>query len=331
MEVNKTMGELTHIQQQTAIVLTKLEHRFLQSPDIGAKPGFQERAVTKAIEQAFRINNNAEVKGALTRLFGQELAALDIPLTNLEGEKVNLYDALIENVLDGGTIKDRSCLVPFGGELVPFHEKASPILTRSAFISRVLGEHRKQNELRRPDAEGGPSEHHVSIGMIDLHNLRGADFEIEGQVDKPADVLVNKAARAIRDAFKKLGYTDPTKLEKENKSWELGRYGGDEFVFGLFGDFSQEEREALYREIQKQLASDNNMSYYTYLDVSGDPVIKKERILLKELNANHNVVDVIQFPDDHEPLQINQMIFLALKIVLIILENNIQNFLPILT
>ncbi|MCX6731182.1 MAG: hypothetical protein NTZ55_05020, partial [Candidatus Roizmanbacteria bacterium] len=59
--------------------------------------------------------------------------------------------------------------------------------------------------------------------------------------------------------------------------------------------------EALYKEIQKQLASDKNMSYYRYLEASGDPVIKKERILLKELNANHDVVDVIQFPDDHEP------------------------------
>lgn len=269
-------------------------------------PQFEEKTVTQAVERALGISQVKQ--DALHRLFGNKLGALKLTVPETDEEKgvTNIFESLLASVFDEGTSIDRECKVPGYSEV--YVETACPTLNRSAFITRVLQEHDRQNKMQ---AKG--QQYDISIGLIDLKNIRGADFEIEGQKDKPADVLINKAARAIRDAFKALGYANK-ELILQGKSWEVGRYGGDEFVITLFGNFDPEAKAALYEEIQKQLALPENKGYYQYQYIEEDghirTEVKYEKMQLKE-DSQGNVVELVEFPEGGEvsTLQNRKIIF----------------------
>jgi len=268
-----------------------------QKSSIASNPEFQKKTVERAVSKASLISQ--EKQNALRRLFGNELDMLTIPETNREQGVTNIFESLFDGVFDGGTSKYRKCEIP--GVAEPFEAGSVPILTRSAFITRVLQEHNVQNLYALKGEEYG-----VSIGLIDIHNLRGADFELPNQEDKPADVLINKAARAIRSAFDALHYTSDEKKRK-NKSWEIGRYGGDEFVIGLFGSFTSEEKKQLFDEVQRQLALPENNAYYQYSLSDGEVVIKHEPIQLK-VGSSGKIVEEIEFPKDGDKTLTDQRV-----------------------
>ncbi len=290
MVVESTIGDITN---RLLKILDVLGGQ--RKGSVLANPEFQKRTVERAVSKASLISQ--EKQNALRRLFGYELAMLTIPETNSEQGVTNIFESLFDGVFDSGTSKYRKCEIPNVQE--PFEAGSVPILTRSAFITRVLQEHRVQNLLALKGQDYG-----VSIGLIDIHNLRGADFELPNQEDKPADVLINKAARAIRNAFDSLHYTSD-ESKRINKSWEIGRYGGDEFVVGLFGSFSPEEKRKLYEEIQRQLALPENNSYYQYTLADGEAVIKREPIQLKS-SSNGSVVEEIEFPQSGDETLVDQ-------------------------
>lgn len=274
------------IAQRTARLLSILDVLGgQQKSSIASNPEFQKKTVERAVSKASLISQ--EKQNALRRLFGDELDMLTIPETNKEQGVTNIFESLFDGIFDGGTSKYRKCEIP--GVAEPFEAGSVPILTRSAFITRVLQEHNVQNLHALKGEDYG-----VSIGLIDIHNLRGADFELPNQEDKPADVLINKAARAIRNAFDALHYTSDEDKRK-NRSWEIGRYGGDEFVIGLFGSFTPEEKKQLYDEVQRQLALPENNAYYQYILSDGDIEIKREPIQLK-VGSSGKVVEEIEFP-----------------------------------
>jgi len=111
------------------------------------------------------------------------------------------------------------------------HEEGAYVMRRSTFISeieeRLRQEVNKQGRLPRPN-----------FSFIDISNVRSADVEVT-QGSKAADLLVNRAAKAIEQAT--IQFCQERGIEKKQHP-TIGRYGGDEFVIGWIPALTPEEK-----------------------------------------------------------------------------------------
>lgn len=269
-----------------ANVLTKLQ--LAQEQGIMPRKGLDayNHSVGHVFERQMKVLNNSEEKQALHRLFKSQIDILKDPGSEGVENATSLFEGLFDHVFDAGTNRKVDCTfhaknkngemekVTYASEPVPIHSRASLI-----------------NNLLEHDAQGSQ----VEIGLIDLQDLRSADFTLEGQKHNPGDVLINKAASALRSALHEV-WNDPTIGLRDNSklSYEVGRYGGDEFMFALIGDYTQNQRERILETIERHLGQQKG--YYRRPEGQGF-IIEEDSIRLKT-NPDGKKAKWIEIPQD---------------------------------
>jgi len=195
---------------------------------------------TRSFEAKMNVSTETkkERDSALRRIFGSTIKSFEFPD---DVRATNIFNGLFNHIFDSGTNRNIECDVQAGNEIVHISETAIPIHSRSSLITYTM-------EQLQPGKK-------VEFGMIDLQNFRDADFDL-GKNDKgvhSADIILNKSARAIRSALKEVwrefGY------KYKDNSYELGRYGGDEFVIALFGDMAIGSKEEIMKRVQMKIES----------------------------------------------------------------------------
>ncbi|MCX6732696.1 MAG: hypothetical protein NTV98_04105, partial [Candidatus Roizmanbacteria bacterium] len=211
-----------------------------------------------------------------------------------------LFETLCDHAFDPGAVRDVSCVVPVGkGKIDTLYEaEGVPIHSRASLIGNVL-EHMYTGNKK------------IEIGLVDLSDLRSADSPLEGQKNNPADVLINKSASAIRRAIHKVWMEDPElqkSIGKKNPehTYEIGRYGGDEFIFALIGIYTNEQREKIILEIRETLAAEKG--YYKKIELGAIPKEKgggfrqievwEERPIGLKKGKEGDIVEWITLPED---------------------------------
>lgn len=230
----------------------------------------------QAVERAQKVETHVERMNALRRVFGPDINTY-ITKDSLPGENIIL--GLFDHVFDQGTNRDTTCHVKLpDGSVRIISEPAVPIHSRSSFITSV------QHDIAQNKS--------VTIGMIDLARFRDADFEnvhAPPNTVRSADVVANKAARAIRTALKNVW--EELGLNFQTDSYEVGRYGGDEFVIALSGDQATKVRSDIMHKIQHTIESERGF----YRDNDGH--IQLENVKLKRINKQGDVVEWISPPN----------------------------------
>lgn len=219
------------------------------------------------------IDITTERNNALKRILGPNIEPFYFPDNPTA---TNIFHGLFNQVFDSGSNRNVSCNIQVGEKVVHLSEAAVPIHSRSSLITHSM-EQIKQGK-------------NVEFGMIDLQDFRDADFDL-GEMDQgihSADIIVNKSARVIRAALKEvwgeLGF------DYNQHSYELGRYGGDEFVIALFGDKAINAKETIIKKIQKKLESETG-----YYKKNGE--IKELPIQLNRANEKDSVVEWLRPPE----------------------------------
>lgn len=269
-----------------ASVLTKLQLAQEQGIMPRKGPDAYNHAVGHVFERQMKVYGNSDEKKALRRLFSSQIDMLKDPESEGVEGATSLFEGLFDHVFDAGT--NRKVESTFQAknkegkmEKVTYTSEPVPIHSRASLINNLL-EH---------DAKGSS----VEIGLIDLQDLRSADFILEGQKHNPGDVLINKAASALRSALHEawndaeIGILDNPKL-----SYEVGRYGGDEFMFALIGDYTQNQKEKILATIEKHL--EKQKGYYRRPE-GQDYIIEEDTIRLKS-NPDGKKAKWIEIPQD---------------------------------
>ncbi len=226
--------------------------------------------------------SNVEQAKAIKRIYGDEI--LDLFTIPHNEKATSLFYGLLNYIFDPGTNRDVSCTINVNGQNEELHEKPVPIHSRSSLIAYSMEKIQK-----------GQS---VEFGMIDLQNLRGADFDL-GELDKgihSADIILNKTVSSIRRALKQSW--GEYGFDIKEQSYELGRYGGDEFVIALFGDKAIAKKQEIVNKVKEEIS--NEKGYYK----KGE-VIEKLPIELKK-NEDGSFVDWMRLPHD----EMERMIYL---------------------
>lgn len=269
-----------------ASVLTKLQ--VAQERGIMPKKPLESYnpAVGHVFERQMKVYGNGEEKKALRRLFKDEIDKLKDPASEGVENATPLFEGLFDHVFDTGTNRKVECTfdarnregkmekVTYASEPVPIHSRASLI-----------------NNLLEHDAKGKT----VEIGLVDLQDLRSADFGLDSQKHNPGDVLINKAAAGLRSALHEV-WNDPTIGLRDNPalSYEVGRYGGDEFMFALIGTYTQRQKEQILERIETHL--EKQKGYYRRPEGKGF-IIEEDSIRLKK-NPDGKKAKWIEIPQD---------------------------------
>lgn len=268
---NKTIAPMPEYVADIAHVLTKLQ--IAQEQGIIPKKGLDayNHAISHVFERQTKVSGNSEERKALRRLFKGEIDMLRDPESEGVEGATSLFEGLFDHVFDAGTNRKVECTfdaknrsgqmekVTYASDQVPIHSRASLI-----------------NNLLEHDAKGSS----VEIGLIDLQDLRSADFILDGQKHNPGDVLINKAASSLRNALHEV-WNDPAVglCDNPKLSYEVGRYGGDEFMFALIGNYTANQKEKILEVIERHLGQQKG--YYRRPEGQGF-VIEEDSIRLKQ-------------------------------------------------
>lgn len=269
-----------------ATVLTKLQIAQEQGILQRKGPDAYKHAVGHVFERQTKVNRSSEEKNALRRLFKDQIDTLKSPEAEGIEDSTSIFEGLFDHVFDAGTNRKVECtfdVINRNGEMekVTYASEPVPIHSRASLISNLL-EH---------DAKGS----RVEIGLIDLQDLRSSDFVLENQKHNPGDVLINKAASALRNALREV-WNDPNIGLHDNPAltYEVGRYGGDEFMFALIGEYTQSQKEQILETIERHLEGERG--YYQWHN-GEDFIIEEDGIRLKR-NPDGKKAQWIEIPQD---------------------------------
>lgn len=207
----------------------------------------------------------------LREIYGDEINEIDVLLP---GEKIKRATSLLNGFFihasDSGLAREVEFYPPDGTV-----DSAGPVLmlSRRALISKVLKEIMPEGKYN-----GKP----LVLAMIDIANVRGADFPVE-KGDRAADWMLNKVAEVINETLKSV-------LSQKEKGIKclVGRYGGDEFLLAIIGGNSDENQQLLNTFEQALKEKLGEIKGY----FKKDDVIVREPVNLKEGRINQ-----INFPD----------------------------------
>jgi len=241
----------------------------MSNPDSLVHPGaivkLDSREFKRAEERLSRISK-AKMDFLRTHYY-QNLDDLAKSYSGLERDQIEhrteLITSIFDRAIDHGLARN-VCYVNQQGE----EQKAEGVIMfgRTALLREVV----REVELN-PDK--GTK---INFGMIDIAGLRKADFLVD-KGDKSADVIVNTTAVVIEKAVKEIWDKQIQKEAsfKDNHSYYLGRYGGDEFSFALIGDDLDNVKKEIEINIKSKLAE--KKAYY----IQDDKSITHESIALK--------------------------------------------------
>ncbi len=230
--------------------------------------------LTEKSNDLLEKDSSQMIQNALSRIYGGELASLQQP--GADASATNLFLPLLTHIFDKRTLEKVECTV--NGTLIS--EEATPIHTRSSFISKVLSE----------------KNYPLTIARIDLKEFRNADFDVGNSNGvRPADVIINNTARAMREALKEVVSRNMT---TPDLTYEVGRYGGDEMVIAFGGGgWTQQLQDEVMNTVFRNLAE--KQGYYK----DADGKIEAKPIQIKK-NAEHDTqgrderVEWIEVPAD---------------------------------
>lgn len=235
--------------------------------------GIDKKAIKDLVGKISQYSD--EQNKALRRIYGAELDILKRP-----GKKENatgLLDPFLHDIFDKGCNRQVECALLYKGKRIVLHEDAVPIYSRSSFISKIL----------EADKQGNP----ILLSRIDLRRFRDADFDVgDPHGIRPADVIINMTAAVIHDALREIW--EEKKLASSSDSYEIGRYGGDEFMIAFVGEQAQANKEEVVKRVVQKLAKKRGF----YKDKKTG-VIEKIPISLKEDKKTGEVAEWIPIPD----------------------------------
>jgi len=290
-------------ERSLAVPIQHAINRILVAQEEGVIPrnplSFYDESLGLIFDRSNHIERSIDEKKALRRLYGKTIEVLQDP-RETGANATSIFETLCDHTFDPGALRDVSCIVPVGEEKKPTRYEAPgvPIHSRASLIGNVL-EHINEGAQK------------VEVGLVDLSDLRGADSPIVGQKYNPGDVLINKSVSAIRRAINNVWNSDPElrkSLGKQNPNhtYEVGRYGGDEFIFALIGTHTEAQRQTIVMEIQKTLAEEKG--YYKKIQVKTIPEeeggglkkveIWEERSIGLKKVSGESVVEWITLPEN---------------------------------
>lgn len=250
-------------------IVQKLEAQFRENK-------LSTQGLTRVVDRTSKVVSNNERVEALKRIFGPQINMFAKDGTS---PAENIMLDLFDHIFDQGTNRDTECHIKLpDGSLRVISEPAVPIHSRSSFITAV-----QLGIVKNAD---------ISIGMIDLARFRDADFttpDAPQRSVRSADVIANKTARAIRTALKDVW--QQLHLQYEEDTYEVGRYGGDEFVIALAGKNATAHREVIMKVVQRNI--EEQQGYYR--GANGE--IELENIQLKKINERGDVIEWLSPPD----------------------------------
>lgn len=232
--------------------------------------------------------NSPERASAINRIFGPDAHSFLFP--EGKGSKA-IFNGFCQYIFDPGTDRDASLAIPGLGD---FSEKAAPIHSRASFIAESLKAHKK----------GLP----ITLGLVDLKDFRDTDFKVGSEKMKPADVIANKVSRKLRTAVNNaIEALKTQKMINDNSaySYEVGRYGGDEFAIGLYGQqlSSEEVKSFIMNAVRKELHKQDDDSPNAYYKKNKNALITAGAIKLKgDPSKNEDVewVTISENPQEKE-------------------------------
>ncbi|MBI4973032.1 hypothetical protein HZC27_00265 [Candidatus Roizmanbacteria bacterium] len=210
----------------------------------------------------------------IVEIFGDEVNGLHFPEDDKDSpEAMNILRSFYKYTLDGGLNRK----IDIGN----LHAEPHIMFNRTTFINEVTKK-MKQGEQTLP----------TLFGMIDIADVRSSDFIIESHRNTPADLLVNTAARTLDDVLKKL-WEEKGWAHDRTKQYVTGRYGGDEFVFSLIGDFSPN----LQGEINEKLLIALHAEKQYIKDTDGNIISKPIGLKLEDGKEQIEWIDALSNPD----------------------------------
>ena len=235
----------------------------------------------------------------LERIYRGQINHFEMPEPSKEGYNTatNILESFFSRALDTGLMRDITFSPP--GEQ-PIQEEGFPILGRSAFFHEVL-----QKVAPNGKYEGAS----LQLGMFDIKDLRGADFAVEGSPHRSADLIVNRSAKAIQQAIDEV-WQEFDLGKDQSRDYYFGRYGGDEFVLALIGDFKQVSGKAdIKAEIESRVKR--------HLATRGGYYRKNKGIVQEEILLKGDKVDWIDITKDSpSPIRDTTLSYLSRGLIL---------------
>lgn len=223
------------------------------------------------------------------RIFGDEVNHLEFPEgdTELQGA-MNILKSFYAYSIDGGL--NRNIDITLGGQKEPIvlHADSHTMLNRTSFVNQV-------HKL----AQKGDASLPVALGMIDIADVRMSDFPVEGTHFRPADIVVNDAAKTLDRVLASVWHEKGYDAKDTGKTYVTGRYGGDEFVFSLIGNF--ENADELKREIGDRLREEIHTKSQ-YIKKTDGEIISQQMGLKKDDKGQEQVewIDVLSHDIDKQ-------------------------------
>ena len=242
------------------------------------------------ILESMEEKRNAELKQRFQSLMRNGHQLTSTQLEDLVGEVnqkneeyLSSFEKILhrytQNFLDNGLDASKTMTHPESGEKVTRAPVA--MLNRAGFFQKL--------EEKVFDEKGEYNGRALTVLNADITKLRSADL-VKDKLDPNnqisyADLLLQDTARAFAELVKNLDRYLPL---AEGVEVEVGRYGGDEFVFSIVGDETGEVALALQALIKKRI----ELIEAYYLDES-TATISRQAAALK-----NDAVEVYAVPND---------------------------------
>jgi GGDEF domain-containing protein len=197
----------------------------------------------------------------------------------IENKTEKLLQNYMINVMDSGLSSIKEMTDPETGEHL--QEDGIAMLSRAGFFYKI------QQQILDKDGEynGKP----ITILNADITKLRNSDMVKDILNPKNpstyADILLQKTARAFKDIVENLNEFVEIPL---GTKIELGRYGGDEFVFSIVGEISSHSLSRIKTLICKRI----ELIEAYYMDE------ETQKIVRKPAGIKNNEIEEFQVPKD---------------------------------
>ncbi len=239
------------------------------------EPGFAEQ------RNKYLLGAN-NVQDLLTDLYGDEINHLEGILPEFI-KKESTYTSILQGfyafAFDSGL--SRNISFHYRGEKV----EAEPVymLRRSAFLERTR---KKLEQMEHKKA---------AFLMLDVADVGFADMVEDERKNgiKSADLLLNRFAGALQQAIDQTQKELDDAFGKNTIGLMAGRYGGDEFIVSVLGDYDQGVIQKVKDSIQRKVSEQQNVAVYrqitfqngeeVVMDVKGDARLKDDKISVVEL------------------------------------------------
>jgi len=234
------------------------------------------------------------VQDLLSGLYGDEINHIEGILPESLKDK-HAYTSILSGFYKFAFDTGLSRAIEFQHNGETFHADSVFMLRRSAFLERT------RKKLDQMDSKK------AAFLMMDVSDVGFADMVEDDRHTgiKSADLLLNRFVGTLQQALDQTQKALDETFGKNTISLMAGRYGGDEFVVSILGNYDNDVIDMVKKNIQERVLVLKNQAVYRRITLQDDH--ENFRDEKGDIRLKNNSIDVTELPTAD---QYNQKIFM---------------------